>query len=149
MTWTNRLILHKENEIIVEFNSTVKSFKKRYTVTVNKNDIESFLAEKLADIETLYSTYMSLQNYLNVEQSITDGWTFKIVQIAIPADWIELIIDVKSPSQTFSKMFSTRPGRDINFLNNFIVGEKNKLIAWIENEDTELLSAYFAQEVIL
>jgi hypothetical protein len=143
--WTNRLISTTDTQIQVEFKSNGNRFIKLYNTI--PDDVEEFLASKLAEIETLTSTYQTLQQYVNVEQSICDGWTFKFTYISMPADWIELFVDVTYPNRTLTKMYSTQAGRSIEFVSGFLSAEKAKLADMITNSDVEGLSNYFGQEV--
>jgi hypothetical protein len=139
--------MQTDSELRVEFTSANgNKFTKIYPATA---EVEQFMADKLSEIETLASTFQAIQSLVNTTDTITEGWTFKYNYIAMPADWIEIFVDVITPYQVLPKNYSTQPARTVEFIQNFVNNEKSKLAEWINNNDVEALANYFGQEVTL
>jgi hypothetical protein len=146
--WTNEIVKNNNGELFVEFTSPEnRKFVKKYNAP--NGDIETFLAEKLANIEALSVTFTNIQSTKNVEQEISTGWSFKLTMIEMQYDYIEIVAEVQSPSQTLYKMFQITAPRLTEYIYAWIEAEKNKLADWIFAEDIEALSDYFGQEVVI
>lgn len=146
--WTNELLQNNNGELFVRFTSpSNKTFVKKYNV--NNVDIETFLAQKISDIETLSETFESIKSVKNIEQEITDGWTFALIFIDMKYDYIEVIVEVITPTQTLHKMYQIIAPRSPEYVYAWIEAEKNKLANLINADNIEALSDYFGMEVTL
>ena len=143
--WTNQLISNNNGEIHVEFTSS--SGNKFTKIYKGVDDVDTFLTDKLSDIEILTTTYQILCSYVNVDSEICVDWKYKITYISMPADWVEVFIDVISPNQTLSKMFSITAPRTIEYVEAFMQSESQKIADMVEVNDVDGLSNYFGQEV--
>ena len=108
MMWTNTIVSSNESELYVEFTSpSGNKFTKRYPLP---DDAQTFLSDKLNEIEILSATFSDLTEYKNVDMTDITDVTYKITYICMPADWIELFVDVtrtiEKEERTESKMFS-------------------------------------------
>lgn len=106
--WTNSVVSSNESELYVEFTSpSGNKFTKRYPLP---EDSETFLTQKLNEIEILSTTFADLQSYVNVDITDIADIVYKITYICMPADWIEAFVDVTrtidDEVQMYSRMFS-------------------------------------------
>jgi hypothetical protein len=148
--WTNNLISHGENEIIVEFTTPDnRKFQKIYRESVSEEDIDSLLGEKLNNVEIKTQTYDVLKTYIGVVDEIINNWNYKIINVRMQYDYIELFVDVYHDNVVYSKNYSIFEPRDINYVNSFIELEKNKIINYINSNDVENLSDFLGGEVTL
>jgi hypothetical protein len=137
-------ILANTDVLEVEFEGYGKKFTKRF---IMPDDAETFLQQKLDDLETLTTTFATLQNMRGVQELICEGWHVVYDYVAMPADWIEVYVTVVTPTQELSKTYNTIGGRTLEYIGGYMNEEKSKVAEWVANSDVEALTNYFGQEV--
>lgn len=140
--WT--AIISQADALEVEFVGNGRKFTKRFPMPDN---VEEFLTQKLSDLETLSTTFATLQNMRGSIEQICEGWHVVYEYVAMPADWIEVYVTVVTPTQELSKTYNTVGGRTLEYIGGYMQEEKSKVAEWVTNADTESLTNYFGQEV--
>jgi hypothetical protein len=130
----------------VEFEGDGRKFTKRFPMLDNT---EEFLQQKLNDLEILSNTFATLQGLRGIQETVCNGWYVVYEYVAMPADWIEVFVTIISPTQKFTKMYSTVGGKTLEYIAGYIQGEKTLVAEWVANADVEALTNYFGQEVTL
>jgi hypothetical protein len=145
MPWTNTITKRYDDKILVEYTTpTGRKFTKIYSVPDNE---ETYLGQKLSDIEALATTHELIQDYVKVEYTIATGWTLIITQAVMDSDWIDLYADVTTPYQILSKVFSVYASMTSGEFEDWLSSITAMIDIWISSNDSESLTNYFGQEV--
>jgi hypothetical protein len=149
--WTYEIVSLTENEVRIKYINNGRCFTKIHVIDV-QNDIENEYIHNIAlqhieDIEVLEITYNFMKTLVNVDSVIAEGWVYRLSQINMPADWLEVYIELDTPFGKFQKMYNIVDPRTIEFINEWMQNEVEKFVNWINTSDWQSISSYFGIEI--